>query len=221
MSTSNIDSATDELTHKPELLACDGCDLLIRFRSIAIGSRAKCPRCGHVLYYSVENTVDKTLALAISGLILFFPAILLPVLVMKWLSNSQSESILLGITTMFEHGYWWVALIVLSCSILIPFIKIILLIYISAHLKFNLSLPGVATSFRYYHYLDQWGMLEIYLLGILVSIIKLKDMSEVIPGLGFYCLIGLILITVLQSRAIDCHTLWLLIEKRKTEKHER
>lgn len=51
-------------------------------------------------------------------------------------------------------------------------------------------------AYRVYHHMRDWGMLEVYLLGILVSIIKLNDMAQLSVGAGLACFVGLLLVQV-------------------------
>ncbi len=62
------------------LAACPGCDLLYREVSLAQGKKVHCPRCGTTLRVVVQDSVDKTLALSLTGLLLFIPAMTLPIM---------------------------------------------------------------------------------------------------------------------------------------------
>ncbi|MCV6626005.1 MAG: paraquat-inducible protein A, partial [Cellvibrionaceae bacterium] len=55
--------------------------------------------------------------------------------------------------------------------------------------------------------------LEIYLLGVFVSMIKLVDIAEVTPGIGLYSMAALILTTLITSTQLDQHRFWRRIEQ--------
>ena len=176
------------------------------------GYKAKCPRCGHVVCQPVYNSIEKSMALAVTGLLLFVPAVSLPLLTLSILGQSEQETMLSGIVVLYQGGYSWVAVLVGLCSVLIPLLKLLLILYITVGLSVKNYCKGLAKSFRLYHRLNTWGMLEVYLLGILVSIVKLLDVAEVVPGIGLYCFGGLLLITVLLSAALDKGAVWEAIE---------
>ena len=48
--------------------------------------------------------------------------------------------------------------------------------------------------YRIYHHLRDWGMLEVYFMGVLVAIVKLVDLAELTIGLGLFCFISLLLV---------------------------
>lgn len=207
-----MESESHERMSCDALIACFECDLLITRQPVPIGSRAKCPRCDHVLHQPVQRSIEKVMALAITGLLLFIPAVSMPLLTLNLLGKSEQETMLSGIVALYEGGYHWVAVLVGLCSMLIPFLKLLLLLFVSVCLSLKSRCKGVAKSFRLYHRLDTWGMLEVYLLGILVSMVKLLDTAEIVPGVGLYCFVGLLLITVLLSASLDEVSVWEAIE---------
>jgi paraquat-inducible protein A len=64
--------------------------------------------------------------------------------------------------------------------------------------------------------MDEWGMLEICMLGILVSIIKLKDLAQISYGIGLFCFVLLLTISLVASVTLDEHKYWSLIKKVKS-----
>lgn len=63
-------------------------------------------------------------------------------------------------------------------------------------------------------HLEEWAMVEVYLLGIMITIIKMGDTSEITYHTGIFCFTGLVLITLAISTVIDKHLFWQLIEGR-------
>ncbi len=98
-------------------------------------------------------------------------------------------------------------------AMIIPLIKLLLMILLSGCLMFHKRMKFLSWAMRSYQQLDSWGVLEIYMLGILVSIIKLVDIAEVTPGIGLYILAGLIVTTILTSTQLDKHRFWRRIEQ--------
>lgn len=193
-------------------LACHDCDLLIEREAVPFGVKACCPRCGQTLYQKKHNSVERSFALAITGLLLFVPANLLPVMSLQILGLQQSTTIYQGALAIFEAGLYWTAALVFIASIVVPLAKILLMLFVSGSLYLEKYTPPLPYAFRYYHYLDEWGMLEVYMLGILVSVVKLKGMATVIPDTGLLCFIGLLLVTSLLSTVMDAEDFWERIE---------
>ncbi|MEN8206086.1 MAG: paraquat-inducible protein A [Pseudomonadota bacterium] len=205
---------TQALTTIPEnWIACKDCDLLLERVETPVGDKALCPRCANPLYQPREHSIERTLALAITGLLLFIPANLLPVMSMDIVGQESSTTIYEGSLVLFQEGLYWTALLVFLASIVIPFCKLLLMLFISGSLHRERFSPLLPYAFRYYHYLDEWGMLEVYMLGVLVAVVKLKGMASVIPGIGLYCFIALLLVTTLMSSLLDEECFWARIEQ--------
>ncbi|MEN8259255.1 MAG: paraquat-inducible protein A, partial [Pseudomonadota bacterium] len=163
------------------LIACGECDLLLKALPAEAGSKVRCPRCGHVLAHPQKNSLETCLALSLAGLLLFVPANFLPILTLSVLGKTQTETMVSGVSALYRGGLWWVALLVALCSVVVPLGKLLLMFYVSACLKLGRFPDNLGRSFRCYHQLDTWGMLEVYMLGILVAVVKLKDMADVVP----------------------------------------
>ncbi|WP_372738658.1 paraquat-inducible protein A [Neptunomonas sp.] len=192
---------------------CPECDLLLNRRAIPDRHEAHCPRCQSLLISSKHHSIEWTLALAVAGLILFFPANIFPILTLQTLGLSQSETIFTSVMALYDSQLFMVSALVLMSAIIVPLMKLILLAYLSTCLLMHKRAPLLAWSMRSYQQLDSWGMLEIYMLGILVSIVKLIDVADVTPGIGLYSLTGLIIMTLLTSTQLDSHRFWRRIEQ--------
>lgn len=206
-------SSTD-LSHK---IACPECDLLLERPVVLRSQTAHCPRCGSRLLNCRHNSIERSLALALAGLILLFPANLFPILSLQILGLHQQQTIFSSAMGLYGDDLGIVALTVLLFAIVVPACKLALLAYVSAALQFNRPWPLLPLAMRYYQHLDEWAMLEVYLIAVLVSIVKLIDIATVHPGVGLYSLAALILITTLSSTLLDRDLYWQLIGERARE----
>ncbi|WP_163834529.1 paraquat-inducible protein A [Spartinivicinus ruber] len=195
------------------LTACHECDLLVPIQPLPLGCKARCPRCGYTLYENTPHNVEKNLAICLSAIILFIPAISLPLLSMRMLGQSQHDTVLAGIYVLFTHDLWWTALLISFCSIIAPFVKLILLTYVLIGITRKKTRFRHFLAFRGYQKLDTWSMLEVYMLGILVSMIKLLELAELHFGLGLACFIGLLLAVILVRVTLNKHQVWSLLEQ--------
>jgi len=200
--------------HIADLLACPDCDLLLEHKHIEPGQKACCPRCGHVLHAPKRNSVDKTLALALAGLIFFIPANFMPIMTLDTMGLKQAGSVLDGIQGIYDNGYFFVSLMVALTSLVFPLVKLSLLFYVSLHLKLKRYPHDLPLFMRWYNHLDEWGMLEVYMVGILVTIIKLHHIAHIHYDFGLICFIGLLFVALSSSVSMDEHEFWERIEER-------
>jgi paraquat-inducible protein A len=200
--------------HSPtDLAACPGCDLLVTLLPLSAGQRAACPRCGAVIREAKADPVGRPLALTAAALLLFLPANFLPILELNILGQSSAATMVGAVDVLFTGGLPLVGLMVLFCSILAPLATMGLLFSVLVSIGLNRAsrfLPGL---FRIYVHLDSWAMLEVYMIGLLVSIIKLLDMATVEVGIGLLCFVGLLLTSLAAKAALDRTAVWEKIER--------
>lgn len=191
-----------------DLVACHECDLLMRRPTLARGEKAQCPRCGYELYAHRHNVVERSLALVIAALLLYVPANFLPIMQLNLLGQSSQDTVWSGVLGLFDSGMQGVAVVVFLCSMGIPLLKLLcqLAVLLSIRLKVGRSVGLLL--YRIYHHLKDWGMLEVYLMGVLVAIVKLADMASITVGLGLACFIGLLMVQVLLEVVMSPHQIW-------------
>ncbi len=207
------------LTH---LIACHECDLLIERVANQPDQDVICPRCHARLYYTTLNSIERLLALSLAGLILFIPANLFPILSLRVFGQSQSEIILQSALSLYEGGLIVVALLILLFAVVVPLIQLIALFYISFTLHYRWEGRLLRQAMHSYQHLRGWGMLEIFLLGVLISIIKLKDIADLEIGLGLYSLAALIVVITLSSIFFNPHQIWHQIDlhRKQSRSHD-
>lgn len=194
-------------------LACPECDLLLSKNTPVVGEKAHCPRCGYLLHNPSENSIMRTFSLSLTGLCLLFPANLLPIMGIKVLGNSHDGTLISGVLTLFNEGMWGVAALVFLSSVLFPFLNIVLALLISGHLLFNRANKHLSLWLRTLHHIEEWAMLEVYLLGIIVACVKLASMAELKFGLGLSAFVLLLLVTVTLASNFDSPLFWQKIEQ--------
>ena len=73
-------------------------------------------------------------------------------------------------------------------------------------------LPGAIRVCRWVYGTDTWNMIEVFLLGVLVSLLKLGDIATVTLGVSFWAFAGLIICLAASVSSIDRRDLWDRLE---------
>ncbi|MCL6414503.1 paraquat-inducible protein A [Aestuariirhabdus sp. Z084] len=195
------------------LTACHECDLLLQPAQKKLHQIVRCPRCGYKLYQHKPGSTHNTIALALAGVVFFIPANTLPIMSMELFGQTHIDTMLTGVTRLFDNGHWWISGLVLLCSVIFPLMRLVLALLVLIPLQLGRSSRAQIEAFKLYHHLSSWSMLEVYMIGILVAIIKLANMAMISPGYGLICFTGLMLCTIGLSQTLDEHTTWDLLEK--------
>ncbi len=194
------------------LTACHECDLLVIKPDISPPPQLVCPRCGAVVSESKTASISRTLALVIAGLIFYLPANFLPILNLDIMGISSYNTMFSAVVSIYRGGLEVVALMVLFCSMLAPLISLCLLFMVIVFVKTGKFIKILPNLFRIHGHLDSWAMLEVYMIALLVSVIKLLDMAQVHVGMGLFCFIGLMLTYIGSKVTLDKNEIWKKIE---------
>jgi paraquat-inducible protein A len=194
------------------LIACHECDLLQQSRALPMGATARCPRCGAVLYRRKRNSLDRVLALTIAGLMLFIVANVYPFLTFRLEAQIQETTLITGIIELYNQGMWIVAGVVLLTSIVMPLLELTGMLYVLLPLKFNRRPWKLPLFFRTIRIFKPWGMMEVFMVGILVAFVKLSKMASIIPGIALYAFMVLIFVLAASAAALDPHIVWDRLE---------
>ncbi|WXL26955.1 paraquat-inducible protein A [Ectopseudomonas mendocina] len=205
------DQATPEPTSElnlNELIACHECDLLLRKPPFEVGQRVECPRCGFELYTHRVQVIKRSLALVIAALLLYVPANFLPIMQLSLLGQSTQDTIWSGVLGLYDSGMREIAALVFLCSMAIPLLKLLCQFAVLLSIQLDFGRSYGLLFYRIYHQLREWGMLEVYLMGILVAIVKLVDLAELSIGLGLGCFVALLLVQIWLEVTMSPQQIW-------------
>lgn len=213
---SNIDGSIS-LAGLPidELVGCHECDLLMQRAILAIGEKAQCPRCGHELYACRDNVVQRSLALTLSALLLYAPANFLPIMHLELLGLGSDDTVWGGVVGLYENNMAGVALVVFLCSMGLPLLKLCCQLMVLLSIKFNFAVRQSLALYRLYGHLREWGMPEVYLMGILVAIVKLADMATLSIGVGLLCFVAFLIVQIFLEVVMSPQQIWGALGDRK------
>jgi paraquat-inducible protein A len=191
-----------------QLIACHECDLLLRKPDTAAGERVECPRCGYELYTHRTQVIRRSLALVLAALLLYVPANFLPIMRLNLLGQTTEDTVWSGVLGLYDSGMQGVAVVVFLCSMAVPLLKLLCQLVVLLSIRLDIGRSYGLLLYRIYHHMREWGMLEVYLMGILVAIVKLVDLAELSIGLGLLCFVALLLVQVWLEVTMSPHQIW-------------
>jgi paraquat-inducible protein A len=196
-----------------DLIACHECDLIHRVKPLPKKGIANCSRCGSVLYRHKPNSLERTLALSLAGLVLFVLANSFPFLALKMESQTHQTNLITGIKVLYTQGMPGLAAVVLLTTILAPLAQLLGMLYLLLPLRHNRVPLKFAPIFRLVRWLQPWSMNEVFMLGILVSVFKLAKMAQIVPGIAIFSFFALIVVLAAATVSLDPHEIWHRWEK--------
>lgn len=192
---------------RSRLAICDHCDTVHRRMEIPRGTHAHCQVCDCALYSNRTTNIDALLAISVTALIVFIIANTFPIVTVE-LGGEQNQTTLWGaILASHESGISFVAGLAALMVFFFPMMLILLSLYIFLPMRFGMDVPGFANAMHLLDAVRPWSMVEVFFLGVLVSLVKLSGDTDVTPAMGLWGFAGLtLLMTLLNS--VDMHELW-------------
>jgi paraquat-inducible protein A len=154
----------------------------------------------------LEISASRTAAFALGAFVLFWPAVLLPILRIEQLGITSESSIISGTLELLQHGNWFVGGVVFLFSIVFPLTKIVLLLELS--MLELLHRKHKARTLRLMEQLGKWSMMDVMLLAFMVMLVKLGDLVEFHFGPAIVAFVLCVAMSMFASLSFDPHAIW-------------
>ena len=200
-------------TRRGALVACHDCDALQRIPESASDGAICCHRCGARLRQIGAYSLDRPLALVLTALVLFVLANAYPMVVIEIEGTRIATTLLHAVHQMWLEHVQLVSALVFVTVILMPATQILAMLYVLLPLRVGRVPPGVELPLRLFQFARPWGMVEVFILGILVSLVKLANMAHVVPGVALWAFAILVIVFAALGSAFDPIRLWTHIER--------
>ena len=196
-------------------IACHECDLLVAVPALQPRQHAHCPRCNFLLTAKRPDAQNKILAYSITALIFLGLANLFPFITLNARGMEQSVTLLDSIAILFHEEHQLLAAVVFASIAIIPAMLLTGLAYVSISIRLGRVLPGARACLRWAIALGPWNMAEIFLIGILISFIKIVALADVELGLSFWAYTLFTLGVVLVTLNFDRREVWSQLDRHR------
>lgn len=200
------------LVRLPGVIACEQCDLLYRPTALTSGQDARCRRCDALLASGRPHRHDLCLALTLAGLVTFVIAQLNPIVGLEVQDQVQSATLWEAVSRLYSDGAWVMSALVLLTTMICPAVELGAICYLLLALRDGDVTPGFATVLRITQAVRPWVMVEVFMLGVLVAVVKLSAMAEIVTGVGVWSFAALMLLLTLASATLEDEPLWAALE---------
>jgi len=190
------------------LIACHECDLLQYEVLLPEGGVAHCPRCGAELYRSHPDSFERSLALTTGAILLFVIANLFPIVGIKLQGQFVQTTLFNAVQMLYTDNMWSISALVMLTTMIMPALQLLAMIYLLLPLKLGRVPPHFALVFRTLHAVQPWAMIEVLMLGVLVSLVKLAGLANVVPGIALWSFGALMMMMAAIAATFSPRAVW-------------
>lgn len=184
------------------LAVCDLCELVSPVQNV------RCPRCHSHLHLRFRHSLQRTWALTIAALILYFPANLLPILKVESVVGDQQNTIIGGVIQFWQQADYPVAIIIFCASVMIPVIKIIAIVALCVSARRGWHPRNMTRLYRVTEFIGRWSMVDVFVVAILVAVVQLGSAISIHPGAAAISFAAVVILTMLAAMSFDPRLIW-------------
>ena len=176
------------------------------------GEKASCPRCEHTLVKRHRYPAQRSMALAISALVALILAVSFPFVRFSVSGIGNEIELTQTATTLIGFHQPVVAIAVIMSIVVLPAVYLIGLIWLQFSLLINRKLAFSKDVARSLTHLTPWLMTDVFIVGALVSLIKIAGIAQITLGASFwaFCAFAVLLLFTIQS--VDADWMWFSLE---------
>ena len=179
------------------------------------GGEAHCTRCGAQLYrWARADANERALALALAAAILFCVANVFPILGLEVQGVKDSTTLLHAVRSLWNDEAYTVAALVFVTTILVPAAELVGIIWVLVALRLGERGRGTVPMLHFIESVKPWGMVEVFVLGVLVSLVKLTHVATIEPGVALFSFAALMLLIAATAAEFDADAAWAQLAAR-------
>lgn len=184
---------------------CCECDALFTLPPLGGNQTAYCPRCNAQITSGRDWSLTRLTAMACAMLLLMPFAFTEPLISIRLLGTRIDASLLAGIWQMSRQGDPITASMVAFCILAAPVTLTFSILYLRIGSRIGINLRPILLILER---LKEWVMLDIYLIGMAVACIKVKEYADIMPGTGLIAYLALTLLSILTLVHLNLEQLW-------------
>ncbi|XBS71097.1 membrane integrity-associated transporter subunit PqiA [Acerihabitans sp. KWT182] len=189
--------------------ACPCCTLIVPAR------QPICPRCHTRGHPRRRHSLQWTMALLITSLLLYVPANILPIMITEGLGNRLNSTIIAGVILLWDDGSYPVALVIFIASIMVPVLKMIALFWLcwDAKGKGKADSERMHTVYDMVEFVGRWSMIDVFVIAVLSGLVRMGQLMSIRPGIGVVLFAMVVILTMVAAHTFDPRLLWDRVEK--------
>jgi paraquat-inducible protein A len=194
------------------IIVCHQCDLLQQLVPLQPGGVARCRRCKGILYRNLPDSLNRTLAFTLGATVFFVVANVYPIMGIEMQGNPSETNLYGAVRSLWDQEMHLISALVGITTILLPAAELCMMTYLLLNLRLKRVPTGIPLMLRILQHIRPWSMVEVFMLGVLVSLVKLTSSSTIIPGIALWSFGCLTFMLAAMASAFNPHDVWAYLD---------
>jgi paraquat-inducible protein A len=169
-----------------------------------------CPRCAAAVHRRKPNSLARTWAFLIAGLIFYIPANLMPVMHTNIFGSGSEDTIFSGIMVFWNAGEWDLALVIFIASVAVPCMKFLVLgvLLVTCQRRSRWAQRERAKLYRMVELVGYWSMLDVLVVALIAALVQFRSLSSIDPRMGILFFGLVVVMTMFAAMSFDPRLIW-------------
>ncbi|WP_097447871.1 membrane integrity-associated transporter subunit PqiA [Escherichia coli] len=178
-----------------------------------------CPRCSTKGYVRRRNSLQWTLALLVTSIMLYLPANILPIMVTDLLGSKMPSTILAGVILLWSEGSYPVAAVIFLASIMVPTLKMIAIAWLCWDAKGHGKRDSERMHLIYevVELVGRWSMIDVFVIAVLSALVRMGGLMSIYPAMGALMFALVVIMTMFSAMTFDPRLSW---DRQPESEHE-
>lgn len=196
---------------------CTACNYTFAMQEAKYENRHRtCPRCESQLDIPASIKLQRTWATLIAGIVMLFPANLLPISGVYLAGALSEDTLMSGVISFVEMKSYFVAFVVFFASIFVPISKIFIMLYLLAcvHFKWRHSIKWQMRLLHIVHFVGRWSMLDLFVLALMMSLVTRGQIINFTVGPAAFYFGAAVFLTMISTSQFDSRLIWEMYDRK-------
>ncbi|ATA21508.1 paraquat-inducible protein A [Gibbsiella quercinecans] len=180
--------------------------------AILPAGQQRCPRCHTTGYVRRRHSVQWTMALLITSIMLYIPANLLPIMVTEALGNKMTSTIMAGVVLLWGEGSYPVALVIFIASIMVPTLKMLAIGWLCWDVKNKHKVKAdnerMHLIYEVVEFVGRWSMIDVFVIAVLSALVRMGQLMSIYPAAGALLFAMVVILTMFAAMTFDPRLTW-------------
>lgn len=191
---------------------CQGVRSCACCTAILPADQVRCPRCHTKGYVRRRHSLQWTLALLVTSVMLYIPANLMPIMVTEALGNKMNSTIMAGVILLWGDGSYPVAMVIFIASIMVPSLKMLAIGWLcwdaNSRKKPRADSERMHLIYEVVEFVGRWSMIDVFVIAVLSALVRMGQLMSIYPATGAVLFALVVILTMFAAMTFDPRLTW-------------
>ena len=180
-----------------------------------------CPRCGTVGHVRRRHSLQWTMALLLTSLLLYIPANLMPIMITDSLGSKITSTIMAGVVLLWSEGSYPVAMVIFVASIMVPSLKMLAIGWLcwdaNGKSKPHQDSERMHKIYAVVEFVGRWSMIDVFVIAVLSALVRMGQIMNIYPATGALLFALVVILTMFSAMTFDPRLTWDRVSNKTQE----